>query len=620
MTEQQTPSRPASTPGDGAARAPIAGRYRPVRRVARADTHDVWLAEDQHLQRPVDLLLLRPELGDDPAAVGLFAATVAATVELSHPAIAGILDAGIDGHGADSVRWAVREHVPDAPLPLVDQSGADLETFARYALEVAMRVAAGMQTAHSHGIIHGALGPAVVHATPATVEPVRVKITGFGPQPADITDLANPVVTRRMWARFTAGLPDPSPEQRAGAAPSPRSDIHGYGVLLDRLLALGDDQLGWAAVEPGTARIIHEALRALARHAMSEAPSSRPYSFALIETELRGIAGSAPTGALALPDPPTTLVPGLGRTGALDATPTEVLAPLPAHDRTRSARDAVRDRLGVDAPAGAGRRGPLLLLVIAAVVAAVLGIVIVLGGALFPTAARPVPDVVGRSVEDARRILEDAGFALGGTREQPDLAVPAGLVAGADPAIGEPAAAGAPITLLISTGPDLVPVPQVEGLSLAAAQDALAGAGLATGEVRHWDSTLAAGTVLGSDPDYGEQALRGSAIVLIVASGSVTVPEEIVGQTPQAAAAQLQSLGLQVQTRRETTGSVAPGLVAGSDPGAGASVPLGGIVTLIVAVAPLPTPTAPPAPAPTPTLPPPTPEPEPPADDEPGES
>jgi eukaryotic-like serine/threonine-protein kinase len=84
----------------------------------------------------------------------------------------------------------------------------------------------------------------------------------------------------------------------------------------------------------------------------------------------------------------------------------------------------------------------------------------------------PVPDVLEQSEESARAELEAAGFQVD-VVEAPSSSTPAGLVSAQSPDPGVEAERGSTVQITISTGPEMVRVPAVEGMSEGEAQDAL---------------------------------------------------------------------------------------------------------------------------------------------------
>ena len=114
------------------------------------------------------------------------------------------------------------------------------------------------------------------------------------------------------------------------------------------------------------------------------------------------------------------------------------------------------------------------------------------------------PDVRGATVEAARAELEEAGLLLGGTERHPSEEAGAGDVYAQDPAAGVAAEPGAAVDVSVSTGPAEVAVPDVVGMDLDSAKQAVLDAGLGYTAVgtsggfgeRAW-------SVLSTDPEAG---------------------------------------------------------------------------------------------------------------------
>ncbi|MCY1718033.1 PASTA domain-containing protein [Microbacterium sp. SL62] len=128
---------------------------------------------------------------------------------------------------------------------------------------------------------------------------------------------------------------------------------------------------------------------------------------------------------------------------------------------------------------------------------------------------------------------------------------------------------------------------------------ALAAAGFVVGDITERDAPQSAGTVLSSDPAPGTAVARGSAVRLVVASGSNLVPN-VVGMDAAAAASSMRAAGF-VPAQTTVASDRPMGTVVGVEPAAGSAARLGSAVTILVAAArATPTP-APPSPSSTPT-------------------
>jgi membrane peptidoglycan carboxypeptidase len=91
----------------------------------------------------------------------------------------------------------------------------------------------------------------------------------------------------------------------------------------------------------------------------------------------------------------------------------------------------------------------------------------------------------------------------------------------------------------------MVDVPQVAGLTLDAAKQAIEDAGFIAEEGGQQDSDLPAGIVSGTDPSG--QAGRGTAIRIFVSTGQGTTVPDLTGMTAQQAKAALEQVGLKLQ-------------------------------------------------------------------------
>src|SRR5258708_13439677 len=92
-----------------------------------------------------------------------------------------------------------------------------------------------------------------------------------------------------------------------------------------------------------------------------------------------------------------------------------------------------------------------------------------------------VPNVVGLTQAAATTAITDAKLTLGDVTELNSNTVAIGNVISQGPAGGSSAAEGSPVTLVISSGPRMVAVPNVVGLTQAAATTAITEAKLTLG-------------------------------------------------------------------------------------------------------------------------------------------
>lgn len=203
--------------------------------------------------------------------------------------------------------------------------------------------------------------------------------------------------------------------------------------------------------------------------------------------------------------------------------------------------------------------------------------------------AGTVPGVVGQNEEAGTASIEAAVFSVGTINRQQSPTVPAGAVISQNPAGNSSAPPGASVSLVISTGATGVIVPDVVGLSQAAATATISGGGLTLGTITQ--DILQQGPttrVIAQAPMSGAVALSGSPVNLYVAAAaSAAATPNVVGLTQSAATAVITGAGLVVGTQTTQESATVPaGSVISQNPTAGTSVATGSAIALVVSAGP----------------------------------
>jgi len=123
-----------------------------------------------------------------------------------------------------------------------------------------------------------------------------------------------------------------------------------------------------------------------------------------------------------------------------------------------------------------------------------------------------IPNVVSDTYQQAVAALQQVGL-VATESSGPSSQVAAGLVAGTDPPVGSQVPPGSTVTVVVSTGPPTVQVPNLSGDSVAAAQAALEQRGLVLGSV----FGPAHGTVFATVPESGTTVEEGTAVNIYTA-------------------------------------------------------------------------------------------------------
>jgi hypothetical protein len=166
-----------------------------------------------------------------------------------------------------------------------------------------------------------------------------------------------------------------------------------------------------------------------------------------------------------------------------------------------------------------------------------------------------VPNVVGDTQAAATTAITGAGLAVGTVTQQSSSTVASGDVISESPSAGTSVNSGSAVNLVVSTGSAQVSVPNVVGDTQAAATSAIIAAGLAVGTVTTASSsTVASGNVISESPSAGTSVNSGSAVNLVVSTGSAQAPGYTLSANPSSLTIQSGSSASTVITLTPTGG------------------------------------------------------------------
>jgi serine/threonine-protein kinase len=130
----------------------------------------------------------------------------------------------------------------------------------------------------------------------------------------------------------------------------------------------------------------------------------------------------------------------------------------------------------------------------------------------------PIPRLYGKTPAQAKSVLLGAGLRLGTQNRDYNGDVAEGVIYFQNPSGGENVEPGTAVDVTVSRGPEQVEVPEVYGLSVAAAQTALSNAGLNSTPIEV-EGDEPAGTALATDPGVGAMLDPGSTVSLYYSAG-----------------------------------------------------------------------------------------------------
>jgi predicted Ser/Thr protein kinase/predicted esterase len=197
----------------------IAGKYRIIEEIGRGGMGIVYKAEDIRLQRTVALKFLPPQLAESVELRERLLIEARAAAALSHPNICVIHEVG----ESEERPYIAMEYVEGETLRDKINKGP-LATGT--ALDIAIQVADGLDSAHGKGIVHRDIKSANIMITVKG----QAKIMDFGLAKVK----AGPLLTREGATLGTVAYM--SPEQAQGEVIDHRSDIWSLGVVMYEML------------------------------------------------------------------------------------------------------------------------------------------------------------------------------------------------------------------------------------------------------------------------------------------------------------------------------------------------------------------------------------------------
>ena len=192
-----------------------------------------------------------------------------------------------------------------------------------------------------------------------------------------------------------------------------------------------------------------------------------------------------------------------------------------------------------------------------------------------------VPDVRGKSLDEAQAQLTAASLSFGQTVEKYSEKVPKGTVITTDPAPGTQLRRNAAVNVVVSRGQRPIEITDWTGRNGDKAEAALTKLGFKVSRDDQFNDTVPAGRVISQSPGSGT-GFKGDTIALVVSKGPalVEVPR-VNGMKVDDATQALEDLGFAVEVTQNPL-YVGAGYVVGSNPSQGSMAPRGSTVTLSI--------------------------------------
>ncbi|HEM2809764.1 Stk1 family PASTA domain-containing Ser/Thr kinase [Streptococcus suis] len=560
----------------------FAGRYRIVRQIGRGGMADVYLARDLILDgEEVAVKVLRTNYQTDQIAIQRFQREARAMAELDHPNIVRISDIGEE----DGQQYLAMEYVNGLDLKRYIKENAPLSNDV--AVRIMGQILLAMRMAHTRGIVHRDLKPQNVILTSNGV----AKVTDFG------IAVAFAETSLTQTNSMLGSVHYLSPEQARGSKATIQSDIYAMGIILFEMLtgripydgdsavtiALQHFQKPIPSVREENANV-PQALENVVLKATAKKLNERYQSVAEMYADLASSLSverrNEPRVVLAGNKVDTKTLPKLSQANVDSKSQSNTEMKQKAFkeaENKQKERVTSQSKPPIKPKKGFRTRYKVLIV-------AILLTIVAIGLILFNSPRTvTVPDVVGRTREEAVEMIEVAGLEVGEIKNEATNDFSEGTVVKTTPGANTSRRQGSKIDIVVATAA-LVSVPDVSGKDRETATQELENLGFKVTVKEEYSDSIEEGLVIKINPQTNSSVEKGSSVTLYVSKG--VAPEfvpNVVGKSQDSASQILQDAGFYVgSVIQEYSSTMESGVVISTDPVANTELAKGSVINIVV--------------------------------------
>jgi len=574
----------------------IGNRYEIMGRIGTGGMADVYKAVDRVLNRYVAVKILKREFREDENFVKKFRSEARAAAGLTHPNIVNVYDVAEDR----GLYYIVMELVEGITLKDYIQKKGQLSP--KEVIGIMMQVCSGIETAHDNRIVHRDIKPQNIIIS----KEGKVKVTDFGIAKATSS---NTISTNAMGSvHYT------SPEQARGGFSDEKSDIYSLGITMYEMVTgrlpfdgdstvtialkhLQEDMIPPSEFVPD----MPYSLEQIILKCTQKSADRRYIDVAQLSRDLRRSAQD-PDGDF------VRISPLKSASGTVIITAEELERIQsggkydPEYDEyddyddedEKPVKKVVKEEK-TDIDPKMTKIMKILTIVVAVIFALILLFIIgyatniiKFGPGISQSEAKNiVPDLVGKSEEEAEAACAEAGLKMKVVKRKDSLEQEEGYVYGQKTQEGTALPEGAVVQVEVSSG-KLIEIPDLSEMDYIDARDELIDLGFSKKKIKIKEEThdeIAEGKVTRTEPKEEKIVRKDSEVTIYVSSGleMVKVPD-LYGKTKEEAEQALTEAGL-VGSVTEEESDLETGTVIRQDVDADDKVPKGSSIKYVIAKA-----------------------------------
>lgn len=496
----------------------LGNRYEIIEKIGGGGMSNVYKAKCNVLNRFVAIKVLRDELTLDPDFVDKFKQESLSAASLTHPNIVNIYDTGIEG----DIYYIVMEYVKGETLKNYIKRKDRLNE--QEAVKISRQVAEALKHAHTNNIVHRDIKPHNILLT----EDGTAKVTDFGIARASTSSTIN------NTSNVIGSVHYFSPEQARGGYVDEKSDIYSLGIVMyemitgvlpfdaDNHISVAMKQIQEKPVLPSKKVkniSISKAYEDIIMKCLEKHQSFRFQNIDELLKKLNAVNGNIEPekSENEIIDSPTIVIPALTDLEEDNVINIELV--------DESSDKAFKSFFGGEEPEEVNEKKHknnkkiTIAAILSALVIAVIGGVIVFKALMYVPEV-PVPDLLGRTEEEAEKIIEDLGLTFKVSKREYSDEYDEGQVMEQSVDEGAKVKENYPIEVVISKGVKEIIVPNLIGKYAIEAGIILSEYGLSEGEVTEANSdTYLAGQIIDQVPKSSSPAKENDKVNYVVSIG-----------------------------------------------------------------------------------------------------
>lgn len=547
----------------------LGNRYEILERIGNGGMAMVYKAKCHVLNRFVAVKILRDEFTTDQEFIKRFEVEAQAAASIVHPNIVSIYDVGREGN----LYYIVMELIQGKTLKeiIIEERGP---LPWKWSVNIAIQIASALEVAHKNNIVHRDIKPHNIIITEDGV----AKVTDFGIAKA----VSNSTIT--AFGTTIGSVHYFSPEHARGGYTDAKSDLYSLGVVMYEMLT---GKVPFDADTPVSVALKHmqeepippkelnenipQAVNQIILKAMRKDVNLRYQSAALMLADLKQ----------ALRDPDGDFV---DNQDYIPDMPTQKISIKDIENEAQKSEKRSKKKENKFIAFVKKHKG------LCTFIGIILLFILSLGGTiLYSRLTNPkevlLPNVVGISEEEAKKMLEEKGLIIDITSKEYNSEYATGYIISQEPTYSDNynVKEGSTVKVIVSMGIEEATVPKVIGMSEKDATKALEDAKLKYQIVEEESKKVEAGYVISQETEANTKVFAGDTVVIHVSTGvKKSTVISIIGKSEEEAKSTLESLGLKVSVAYDEDQSKDNGVVLKQSIDAGKEAEEGTSITITV--------------------------------------